>query len=281
MHSGRPLPTLCGEVVFEDVDFTYQMRPDSQVLNGLSFSVRAGETCALVGKSGAGKSTVMSLLLRYYDPTKGKVLVDGLDLTDVRLDDYHRHTGVVSQDTQFFSMSIAENIAYGLADWTLHDVVAAAKLANAHDFISEFDEGYDTKVGDRGLRLSGGQRQRIAIARALLRKPRLLLLDEATSALDTESEALVQAAIDTLLERAQNCTVVLIAHRLSTVINADQILVMNAGRVVERGTHATLVNAKGAYAKLVHHQLTDSNAPRPGAEVVAARANDGSSSETD
>jgi len=187
----------------------------------VSFAIEEGSVCALVGKSGGGKSTLVHLLLRYYDPTAGRLTLGGVDYTQLSLSSLHAHTGVVSQETQLFNTTIAENIGYGAPPHSHEAMLAAAAAAQAHDFISSFEDGYETRVGERGQRLSGGQKQRIAIARCLLRRPRLLLLDEATSALDAESEALVQKALDELIW-AGGHTVVLVAHRLSTVVNAHQ-----------------------------------------------------------
>ena len=210
--------------------------------------------CALVGKSGGGKSTIIHLLMRFYDPKEGCITVDGHDLRDMNLQDYHEHIGVVSQETQLFRCSIEENIAYGVKSYKKEDLIRAATMANAHGFISELPDGYATKVGERGMRLSGGQRQRIAIARAFLRNPRILLLDEATSALDAESEGLVQEALDRLIKTGGH-TVVLVAHRLSTVINADKIAVIHDGKVIEEGNHEQLLDRQGVYARLVSKQL--------------------------
>jgi ABC-type multidrug transport system fused ATPase/permease subunit len=243
-----------GELELRDVHFTYQMRPEEPVLKGVSLHVAAGKTLALVGKSGGGKSTLIHMLMRFYDPSSGAVLVDGHDLRELCALEYRRHVGVVSQETQLFNGTIAENIAYGVDVYTREELEAAAAAANAAEFIDAMDERYETKVGENGVRLSGGQRQRIALARVLLRRPQVLLLDEATSALDAESETLVQAAIDRMLVE-RRCTVVLVAHRLSTVVNADQIAVIDRGNVAELGTHAELLERGGIYAKLVGKQL--------------------------
>ena len=250
-----PVPPA-GSLSLRDVTFVYQMRPTQTVLSGVALEVRAGSICALVGKSGGGKSTLCHLLLRLYDPTSGSIALDGRDLRELDLRWLHRHTGCVAQDTQLFANSILENITYGCPTPPSPEQLRAATVAaHAHDFISAFPDGYDTRVGERGMRLSGGQKQRIAIARALLRDPRLLVLDEATSALDAESEALVQAALDTLLA-AGGRTVVLVAHRLSTVAGADQIAVLDGGAVAERGTHMELATRQGGlYARLVARQM--------------------------
>jgi subfamily B ATP-binding cassette protein MsbA len=240
------------EIVFDDVSFAYEAEP---VLSGVSFTVRKGDVIALVGASGAGKSTLADLIPRFYEPTSGRVTIDGIDTRAIRLPSLRRLMGIVSQETVIFNDTVRSNIAYGMADrFTEAQIESAARAANAHTFISELPHGYDTLLGERGARLSGGQRQRIAIARALLIDPPILILDEATSALDTESERLVQQAIDRLLEGR---TVFVIAHRLSTIQHATQILVLDRGRVVERGTHRELLAAGGSYARLHQMQFRD------------------------
>jgi subfamily B ATP-binding cassette protein MsbA len=239
-------------VTFDRVSFAYESEP---VLVDIDFTARKGEVVALVGPSGAGKSTLVDLIPRFYDPTAGRILVDGLNTREIQLSSLRSLTGIVSQDTVLFNDSVRNNIAYGAAHrFTDAQIIAAAKAANAHGFVSELPQGYDTVLGERGTRLSGGQRQRIAIARALLIDPPILILDEATSALDTESERLVQEAIDRLLAGR---TVFVIAHRLSTVIHADQILVLERGRIVERGTHQELLARRGAYFRLYSMQFRD------------------------
>jgi subfamily B ATP-binding cassette protein MsbA len=239
-------------VVFEKVSFAYESEP---VLIDVDFTARKGEVVALVGPSGAGKSTLVDLIPRFYEPTAGRILVDGVDSRDIKLPSLRSLTGIVSQDTVLFNDTVANNIAYGATGrFTDAQIIAAARAANAHGFVSELPQGYDTVLGERGTRLSGGQRQRIAIARALLIDPPILILDEATSALDTESERLVQEAIDRLLAGR---TVFVIAHRLSTIIHADQILVLDRGRVVERGTHQELLSRRGAYFRLYSMQFRD------------------------
>jgi len=245
-------------VQLRNVQFTYQMRPDKQVLHDLSFDIPAGSTVAVVGRSGAGKSTLVSLLLRFYDPQGGEILVNGHPLTDYNLRSFQKRVGVVSQETQVFCRPIRENLTYGLPDDAVSDeeVAEAARISNAHEFIEDFDEGYRAMIGEGGVRLSGGQKQRLAIARALLRRPALLLLDEATSALDAENEGKVQSSIDELMRTmAGKCSVMLIAHRLSTVMGADKIVVVDAGRVVEQGTHSELLENGHIYAQLVQRQL--------------------------
>jgi subfamily B ATP-binding cassette protein MsbA len=244
------------DVVFDKVGFAYG---DEPVLRDVSFTARRGEIVAFVGASGAGKSTLVDLIPRFYEPTSGRILLDGRNTRDITLTSLRALTGIVSQDTVLFNDTVRANIAYGARNkYTQQQVEAAARAANAHGFISELPEGYDTIHGERGTRLSGGQRQRIAIARALLTDPPILILDEATSALDTESERLVQEAIDRLLAGR---TVFVIAHRLSTIVHATQILVLDRGQVVERGTHAQLLAQGGAYHRLYEMQFRDRGAP--------------------
>jgi subfamily B ATP-binding cassette protein MsbA len=257
------------EIVFDDVSFAYEREP---VLSELSFSARRGEVIALVGASGAGKSTLVDLIPRFYEPTSGRILLDGVDTREIKLPALRALTGIVSQDTVLFNDTVRNNIAYGGAyRYTDAQVEAAARAANAHGFIRELPEGYETILGERGTRLSGGQRQRLAIARALLVDPPILILDEATSALDTESERLVQEAIDRLL---QGRTVFVIAHRLSTIEHADQILVLDRGRIVERGTHRELLARGGAYARLHAMQFRDRD---PGARAEEPEVGAGAS----
>jgi ATP-binding cassette subfamily B protein len=246
-----PSPAI-GSVEFADVQFAYPTRPGNAALNGLSMSVHPGERVAIVGSSGAGKSTIFSLILRYYDPDSGRVLVDGVDVRDAHPDDVRGRIAIVPQDVTIFAASIHDNIAFGAPGASRADVEAAARAAHAEEFILRLEKGYDTEVGERGIMLSGGQRQRIAIARAILRNAPILLLDEATSALDAESETLVQTALDGLMTGR---TTIVIAHRLATVLKADRILVMDQGRIVEEGTHQSLVAKGGIYARLASLQF--------------------------
>lgn len=247
-----------GTLILEGVVFHYvEKRSERPVINNISLAITAGQTTALVGKSGSGKSTIISLLLRLYDPVEGRITIDGIDFKALRPAAMRSYFGVVTQETQLFAGSIEENIAYSRRDpYTREELESAARAANAMEFIASFDENFASLVGYRGVKLSGGQRQRIAIARIFLKRPKILLLDEATSALDTENEALVQGAIDALLTSGVCRTVVLVAHRLSTVRNAEQIAVLEGGELVELGTHDTLVQQKdGRYARLVARQL--------------------------
>jgi ATP-binding cassette subfamily B protein len=246
-----PVPAL-GRVEFSNVHFAYPSRPGKSALRGLSFSVKPGETIAIVGPSGAGKSTVFSLLLRFYDPQQGSLAIDGVDARDATPTDLRERMAIVPQDVTIFAASIHDNIAFGRPGATREEVRAAAIAAQADEFIAKLDRGYDTEVGERGITLSGGQRQRIAIARAILKNAPILLLDEATSALDAESETLVQKALDGLM---MGRTTLVIAHRLATVLKADRILVMDEGRVVEEGTHQSLIRHGGIYAKLAKLQF--------------------------
>ncbi len=247
-----PLDRVKGRVEFQNVSFAYPSAPDNSILAGVSLSADPGQVVALVGATGAGKSTIASLLLRFYDVTGGRVLLDGVDLRQVRLEDLRRQLAIVPQESVLFVRSIRDNIAYGRPDATDAEIVAAAKAANADEFIRRLSKGYDTVVGERGSTLSGGQRQRIAIARALLRDAPILILDEPTAALDAESEGLVMGALERLM---RGRTTFIIAHRLSTVRDADRIVVLEHGRVVEQGRHDELMRRQGTYAHLVRLQL--------------------------
>ncbi|MFO7655364.1 MAG: ABC transporter ATP-binding protein [Candidatus Krumholzibacteriia bacterium] len=249
-EAGTPVDRVEGRVEFENVSFSYL--PGIPVLCDIDLRVDPGEIVALVGGSGAGKSTLVDLIPRFYEPTGGRILVDGRDIAGLSLASLRRAMGIVTQEVILFNASVKANIAYGLEDVDDRALVAAAEAANAHGFISELPRGYETLIGDRGTRLSGGQRQRISIARAILKNPPILILDEATSALDTESEQLVQEAIDRLV---QNRTTFVIAHRLSTIQNAHRIYVLKAGRIVEVGDHVSLLAAGGVYAELYHRQF--------------------------
>ncbi|KIN64276.1 ABC transporter, permease/ATP-binding protein [Sulfitobacter noctilucicola] len=243
-----------GEICFEDVQFTYPARPETLALDQVSLSIKPGETVAFVGPSGAGKTTIIQLILRFYDPQSGRITLDGVDLKDLSRSDYRRSIALVPQDPVIFATSAADNIRFGRPDATDAEVEAAARAAAAHDFISALPQGYESYLGERGVMLSGGQKQRIAIARAILRDAPVLLLDEATSALDAESERAVQQAVDLL---SQNRTTLIVAHRLATVKKADRIVVLEAGRVVATGTHGELVAKGGLYARLARLQFTD------------------------
>jgi len=244
-----------GHLEIRNVTFYYQMRPDNVVLQGFDLDIPAGKTVALVGRSGGGKSTIINMLLRFYDAREGSLSLDGRAYTSLRVHQLRRLFGVVTQETELFAATVTENIAFGMDEdeYTQEDVVAAATKAFAHDFIVDMKDGYDTRIGERGNRLSGGQRQRIAIARVFLRRPRIILLDEATSALDEDSQERVQQAIATLMEESQ-ATVVLVAHRLTTVMGADSIVVIDKGVALERGSHEELVARGGIYASLVQKQ---------------------------
>lgn len=251
------LKSVDGKVVVEDLWFSYEGEKD--VLKGISFKAEAGKTVALVGPSGAGKTTLLNLIPRFYDPQKGAIYVDGINIQDVKFKSLREHISIVPQEVHLFGTTIRENIIYGKLDASEEEIIQAAKDANAHEFILQTDKGYNSLIGEKGVKLSGGQRQRLAIARAILKNPAILLLDEATSSLDSESEAQVQEALTRLME---NRTTFVIAHRLSTVQHADHILVLDDGKVVEDGTHLELIEQKGLYSHLYELQFRDLDEPK-------------------
>ncbi|MCW3472961.1 ABCB family ABC transporter ATP-binding protein/permease [Limobrevibacterium gyesilva] len=255
-----PLAVPHGEVAFEEVQFAYNA--NRQILKGVSFRVPAGRSLAIVGPTGAGKSTISRLLFRFYDATGGRVLIDGQDIRDVTQDSLRAAIGVVPQDTVLFNDTIRYNIAYGRPGASQEEIEQAARLAQVHDFVARLPEGYDTRVGERGLKLSGGEKQRVAIARTILKNPRILILDEATSALDTRTEQEIQSALRAV---ARNRTTLTIAHRLSTVVDADEIIVLDHGVVVERGTHTDLLAAGGIYARMWAMQAEQQDQPEAAA----------------
>lgn len=257
----KPLPPIQGRVEFRDVSFAYT--GGKPVLEDISLLIEPGRQVALVGPSGAGKSTIANLIPRFYDVARGAVLIDGVDVRAVTLNSLRQQIGIVPQETILFSSSVKENIAYGKIGASDEEIQEAAKAANAHEFITRLPQGYDTLVGERGTKLSGGERQRVAIARALLKNPKLLILDEATSSLDVASEAIVQDALERLME---NRTTLVIAHRLSTIVGADRILVMERGRIVEAGTHRELLARGGLYAEL--YTIQSKGVPEEKAGVV-------------
>ena len=245
----QPLRVGKGEIRFEDVSFGYDVR--RPILKDVSFTVPAGAKLAIVGPSGAGKSTISRLLFRFYDVGGGRILIDGEDIRDVTQKSLRAAIGIVPQDTVLFNDTVAYNIAYGRPAASVKEIEEAARLAHIHDFVSALPDGYETKVGERGLKLSGGEKQRVAIARTILKDPPILLFDEATSALDSHTEREIQ---DNLAEVARNHTTLVIAHRLSTIIDADEIIVLEDGRIVERGRHETLLAREGSYAAMWRRQ---------------------------
>lgn len=249
------MPKIKGNVTFEHVSFSY--KPGTYVLHDLNLTAQSGQIVAFVGPSGAGKSTIANLIPRFYDVTEGSIKIDGMDIRDVKIKSLREQIGIVPQETMLFSGSVMDNIRYGRLDASDEEVIEAAKAANAHNFITQLTDGYETKIGERGITLSGGQRQRIAIARAILKNPRILILDEATSALDTESEEIVQEALDKLMVGR---TSFVIAHRLSTIVGADKIVVLDEGRVKECGTHQELMKTGGLYSHLYNIQFSDKKA---------------------
>ena len=243
----KELKDVKGEITFDNVSFKYKDGSD-EVLSGINLNVRPGEYVALVGPSGVGKTTLCSLIPRFYEATGGSIRIDGTDIKDVTLKSLRDHIGVVQQDVYLFMGSIKENIRYGRPDATDEEVIAAAKLANAHEFIESFENGYDTDIGQRGVKLSGGQKQRLSIARVFLKNPPILIFDEATSALDNESEQIVKESLEKL---AKNRTTLVIAHRLTTIENAEEILMLTEEGIKERGTHKELMKLDGEYAHMV------------------------------
>jgi ABC-type multidrug transport system fused ATPase/permease subunit len=253
LYAGSEKPVIHGSVAFNDVNFHYPQRKDVEILKQLSFEVAPGEKVALVGSSGAGKSTIVSLLLRFYEANNGEIRIDGTPIKDMDIEHLRSAMALVPQEVILFGGTIGENIRFGKQDATDEEIIAAAQKANAYDFIMSFPDGFETQVGDRGIQLSGGQKQRIAIARAVIKDPKILILDEATSALDAESEKLVQDALNELLK---NRSAIIIAHRLATIRKADKILVLDKGRVAESGTHDELVQIKdGIYANMSELQF--------------------------
>jgi len=257
LHDEASPSTIQGDVAFENVSFSYPGRPDFKVLENISLHLPEGKTLAIVGPSGAGKSTIINLIYRFYEPDSGRISLGGKPISEMGLFECRRKLALVPQEILLFGGSIYENILYGKPDAEREAVIQAARMANAHDFISTFPEGYETIVGDRGIKLSGGQRQRIAIARAMLRNPQLLILDEATSSLDTESEQQVQSALKTLMKGR---TSIVIAHRLSTIRHADTIVVLKQARIIEQGSHEALMEMEAGYfRKMVERQQANTD----------------------
>ena len=260
-ENAQDLINYKSHISFEGVDFAYA---DRKVLNDISFHITKGSTVAMVGQSGGGKSTIADLLARFYDPAKGSIRVDGLDIKDITISSLRKKMGIVTQESILFNDTIRQNISFGKAEADLEEIIAAAKIANAHQFIMQLEKGYDTIIGERGSKLSGGQKQRMSIARALLKNPEILILDEATSALDSESEKLVQ---DAILNLTKNRTTLVIAHRLSTIQNADLILVLKEGKIIQSGSHLELIKEAGVYKTLLEiqnlpHSQTASSSPK-------------------
>ena len=251
IENPKEIKSFTQGVSFQNVSFAYRNGEAGYVLKNINLDLPHGKTIALVGQSGSGKTTLADMLPRYYDPNEGEILMDGINIRELRIFDLRKLLGVVTQESILFNDTVFNNIAFGIDDASEADVIHAAKMATAHEFIVNMPEGYQTNIGDRGGKLSGGQRQRISIARAVLKNPPILILDEATSALDTESERLVQDALTKLMK---DRTTLVIAHRLSTIIHADQIIVMNKDEIVERGTHQELIEQGGYYKKLYELQ---------------------------
>jgi ABC-type multidrug transport system fused ATPase/permease subunit len=250
LPSAKELPKFSTKIEFKNISFSYK-KDGTVVLKNINLEIPKGKTIALVGQSGSGKSTLADMLPRFYDTDSGELLIDGHNIKDLKIEDLRKHIGVVTQESILFNDTVANNISFGLKDKTKEQIIEAAKIANAHEFITQLPNGYDTNIGDRGGKLSGGQKQRLSIARAILKNPEILILDEATSALDTESEKLVQEALTNLMK---NRTSLVIAHRLSTIANADEIIVMNQGEIIERGNHQQLMALNGSYKKLCEMQ---------------------------
>jgi ABC-type multidrug transport system fused ATPase/permease subunit len=266
-----PLPTVRGEIHFEDVWFAFPDNPERLVLKGLDLKIEKGQTVAILGGTGSGKSSVINLIPRFYDVTRGHVRVDGLDVRHVLLGSLRRHIGIVPQETFLFSATVRENIAFGRPESSQDEVEKVARMAQAHDFITALPKGYETRIGERGIGLSGGQKQRIALARALLMDPAILILDEATSSVDTETEYVIQLALEDVMASR---TSVIIAQRLSTVKMADKVVVLKDGRVAEEGTHAELLTRGGEYTRIYDMQFREQEemAAVSGAAVLQAVA---------
>jgi subfamily B ATP-binding cassette protein MsbA len=249
--NAKELESFNKEIEYKNLSFAYHKGDEGYVLKNINLKIEKGKTVALVGQSGSGKTTMADMLPRFYESDKGALLIDGIDIKDLKTESVRKHIGVVTQESVLFNDTVKNNIIFGMNNVSENEVIEAAKIANAHEFILQLTKGYDTIIGDRGGKLSGGQRQRLSIARAILKNPSILILDEATSALDTESEKLVQEALTNLMK---NRTSVVIAHRLSTIANADEIIVMNQGEIIERGSHAQLLRLNGTYKKLCDMQ---------------------------